>query len=186
MSKELSIGRRNIGAMQDNRPKSSEDREFAKIVNTINIELWNLSLIGKPKTVPELQQRIQQFFDIYAKYGINPTVEGLAIALDYDRRSLFEINRGTFKPEFMDIIKKTKDMIANYDATFAQNGKQNSAVYIFRSKNFYGMKDVQQIEAAVGPSGDVPNNAGDLLQNLPEAPEKDVVDIPEKTDSASS
>jgi len=121
MSKELSMGRRNIGAIQDNRPKNKEDMEFAKIVNTINLKLWDMSLVGKPKTVPELQERIQKFFSIYAEYGINPTVEGLAIALDYDRRSLFEINRGTFKPEFMDIIKKTKDMIANYDATFAQN-----------------------------------------------------------------
>ena len=109
---------------------------------------------------------------------------GLAIALDYDRRSLFEINKGTFKPEFMDIVKKAKDLIATYDATFAQNGKQNSAVYIFRSKNFYGMKDVQQIEAAVTPSGDVPNNQGDILSALPEVPDN-VVDTKSKEDSAS-
>lgn len=51
-------------------------------------------------------------------------------------------------------------------------GKQNSAVYIFRSKNFYGMKDVQQIEAAVTPNADVPNNSNDLLQSLPEVPDK--------------
>lgn len=185
MSEEkLSMGRRNIGAIQDNRPKNKDDMEFAKIVNTINMELWNLSLNGKPKTVTELQDRIQQFLTIYAKYGINPTVEGLAIALDYDRKSLFAIEREHFKPEFVDTIKKTKDMIANYDATFAQNGKQNSAVYIFRSKNFYGMKDVQQIEAAVTPSGDVPNNSDDLLSALPEAPDN-VTDTDSEENSAS-
>lgn len=104
---------------------------------------------------------------------------GLAIALDYDRRSLFEIARGSFRPDFVDIVKKAKDMIANYDATFAQNGKQNSAVYIFRSKNFYGMKDVQEIQAAVTPNGDIPTNGDDLLSALPEAPEEKIVNINE-------
>lgn len=111
-------------------------------------------------------------------------LNGLAIALDYDRRSLFEIARGSFRPDFVDIVKKAKDMIANYDATFAQNGKQNSAVYIFRSKNFYGMKDVQQIEAAVTPNGDVPTNGEYLIATLPEAPEKDVIET-EGKESAS-
>lgn len=106
-------------------------------------------------------------------------LNGLAIALDYDRKSLFAIEKERFKPEFVDIIKKTKDMIANYDATFAQNGKQNSAVYIFRSKNFYGMKDVQQIEAAVTPNGDVPTNGDDLVSALPEAPNEDVIEVKE-------
>lgn len=109
---------------------------------------------------------------------------GLAIALDYDRRSLFEIARGSFRPDFVDIVKKAKDMIANYDATFAQNGKQNSAVYIFRSKNFYGMKDVQQIEAAVTPTGDIPTNSDDLVSALPEAPEEKPIEA-ESKESAS-
>lgn len=109
---------------------------------------------------------------------------GLAIAIDYPRSSMFDIQKGHFKPEFADTIKKAKDMIANYDATFAQNGKQNSAVYIFRSKNFYNMKDVQQIEAAVTPNGDIPTNGDDLVSALPEAPEENPVEV-ESKESAS-
>jgi hypothetical protein len=105
-------------------------------------------------------------------------LNGLAIAIDYDRKSLFDItDRARFKPEFADIIKKAKDMIANYDATFAQNGKQNSAVYIFRSKNFYGMKDVQQIEAVAPTNGDVPTNGDDIISALPEAPEEKPIEV---------
>ena len=110
---------------------------------------------------------------------------GLAIALDYPRSSLFDIQNGVFKPEFTDIVKKAKDLIATYDATFAQNGKQNSAVYIFRSKNFYGMKDVQTLEANTFVSGDVPNNAGEMLSALPEVPDEKNVDVDSKESSAS-
>ena len=75
MSNGLSMGRRNIGAIQDNRPKNKDDVEFAKVVNSINMELLKLSFNGKPQDVPQLNERISQFFDIYAKYGLNPTVE---------------------------------------------------------------------------------------------------------------
>lgn len=186
MSEEkLKMGRRNIGALVDNSPKNKDDMEFAKIVNTINLKLWDLSLNGKPKSVEELQERIKAFFDIYATYGINPTVEGLGIAIDYPRSSLFDIENGRFKPEFADIIKRTKEMIANYDATLAQNGRQNSAVYIFRSKNFYGMKDVQQVEVAPTSESDKPNDSNDLLNTLPEAPDKGTVNVDSKETASS-
>lgn len=97
-------------------------------------------------------------------------MNGLALAVDYDRRTLFEIQKGNQSQPFMDIVKKAKDFIANYDAILAASNKMNSAVYCFRSKNFYGMKDVQQVEVAPTASGDVPNNADDMVATLPEAP----------------
>ena len=97
-------------------------------------------------------------------------LNGLALAVDYDRRTLFEIQKGNQSQPFMDIVKKAKDFIANYDAILAASNKMNSAVYCFRSKNFYGMKDVQQVEVAPTASGDVPNNADDMVATLPEAP----------------
>jgi len=41
------------------------------------------------------------------------------------------------------------------------------------------MKDVQQIEAAVSPKADVPDNTQDILSALPDAPDKEVVEIKE-------
>ena len=50
-------------------------------------------------------------------------------------------------------------------------GKVNAPIYIFRSKNFYDMKDVQEIKA--GPIGDVtkPQNEQDILNAMPELPD---------------
>ena len=39
------------------------------------------------------------------------------------------------------------------------------------------MKDVQQVEVSPTASGDVPNNGGDILATLPEAPEDSVIEI---------
>lgn len=97
------------------------------------------------------------------------------MAIDYDRRSLFDITDRGRHDEFADTIKNAKDFIANYDAVLANNNKINAAVYCFRSKNFYGMKDVQQVEVAATPAGDVPVNSQDIVAALPEVPDNAVL-----------
>lgn len=175
MSKEKSVvTRRGIGAIQDN---TCTDTAFVQKVLALNIDIRKMGQQGKPKTQLAMQDRIDDYFQLCQSYGLNPTVEGLALAVDYDRRTLFEIQKGNQNQPFMDIVKKAKDFIANYDAILASANRINSAVYCFRSKNFYGMKDVQQVEVAPTASGDVPNNGGDILATLPEAPEDSVIEI---------
>ncbi len=52
----------------------------------------------------------------------------------------------------------------------AIDGKIPSSVWIFRAKNYMGMREVTQIEAISNQSGDVPNQTGVNLEELPEAP----------------
>ena len=116
---------------------------------------------------------------------VSPTVlilllNGLALAVDYDRRTLFEIQNGNQNQPFMDIVKRAKDFIANYDAILAASNKINAAVYCFRSKNFYGMKDVQEIQAVGVNQGDIPNNSENMVATLPEAPEQEPIEIEPK------
>ena len=59
----------------------------------------------------------------------------------------------------------------------ANDGKIPSAVWIFRAKNYMGMKDVQQIEAVQTASGDIPNQENDLLEALPESPVENVIEL---------
>lgn len=40
-----------------------------------------------------------------------------------------------------------------------------------------GMKDQISVEATSTASGDVPNNGGDILATLPEAPEDSIIEI---------
>lgn len=167
MLEEKLIKRRGIGAIQDN---SCQDGEFVSRALSLNLKIRELGLRGKPQTQDEMKDRITEYFELCQQAQLNPTVEGLALAVDYDRRSLFDIQTGKGKLAFSDIIKKAKDFIANYDAILAASNKMNSAVYCFRSKNFYGMKDQVQIEAVSNQTGDMPSQEGVALEELPEAP----------------
>lgn len=59
----------------------------------------------------------------------------------------------------------------------ARDGKIPPSLWIFRSKNYLGMKDVQQVEVAPTASGDVPGSAGEVVATLPEAPEDGIIEI---------
>lgn len=170
---DLKMGRRNIGAMQNNR---IQDTEFASKVLQLNIETLQLGRNGKPKTKEELEERIDSFFALCQRHGLPATVEGLALATDYDRRTLFDIENQKAKVQFSDTIKRAKDFIATFDGVLAQSNKLNAAIYCFRAKNMYGMKDVQEIKATSDFSAD-PQNPEEVLQALPDAENENFVEI---------
>ena len=48
------------------------------------------------------------------------------------------------------------------------NGKIPAPVYIFRSKNYYGMKDVQEVKVEANANSQIPENAEEIIDKLPE------------------
>ena len=74
------------------------------------------------------------------------TVEKMCLALGYARTTVFDWENGRHcSLARSDMIKKAKDLIATTDAEMAAEGKINPVVYIFRAKNYFGMKDQQDI-----------------------------------------
>jgi hypothetical protein len=43
------------------------------------------------------------------------------------------------------VVRRAKDFIAAYDARMVSDGKLNPVTYIFRAKNYYDMKDTQDV-----------------------------------------
>lgn len=71
------------------------------------------------------------------------------------------------RSDFSNIVRTAKDMIKQYDAAVAANGMMPASVYQFRAKNFYGMKDVQEV--TVAPKTDLtPENASEILEQIPD------------------
>ena len=64
------------------------------------------------------------------------------------------------------------------ESAMVRDGKIPSALWIFRAKNYLNMKDSVQVEAVSNQSGDVPNQSGVQLEELPEAPAIEIT--PEK------
>ena len=52
-------------------------------------------------------------------------------------------------------------------------GKINAPIYIFRSKNFYDMKDTQDIQVTPNISQQVPENVEEIIDKLPDRTDSD-------------
>lgn len=92
----------------------------------------------------ELIARQIEYFEQCRENGAYPTVEGLALYCGYTRSHFWEIEAGKkkgFTTETANIIKKGKEFIAAIDAEMVNRGDMNFTTYIFRSKNYYGLRD---------------------------------------------
>lgn len=165
-----------IGNIQDNR---IEDMQLAQRILMCGREALNLGRQGKPKTVQELQDRFNTYLDVCVSYGLPPTVEGMALSIDYDRRTVYDIENQKAKVQFSDTVKRMKDYIATYDASLGMSNKVNAAIYCFRAKNMYGMKDVQEIKATSDFNAD-PENPEKVVEALPEVDEDNFIELEDK------
>lgn len=165
------MGRRNIGALQNNQPKTPEEISQAKSVLQFILDLKkNRAFISKPKDPEELEQRFIHYFEKCSTEGLPPTFEGLSLVSGWCYSTFYDISEGKQSQQFTDTIKKAKDVCQMYDAQMATNGKVLAPVYIFRAKNFYGMRDEQKIQVEATPGADKPTNVEDIVNALPEAP----------------
>lgn len=113
---------------------------------------------GSPKVKDDedCRQRIIAFFKHYEQTGGIPTVEKLSLALGTCPQTLWDWEvRKTKGGERSELIKAAKIWISAVDADLALLGCLDRTVYIFRAKNYYGMKDTQDvIIQAKDPLGD--------------------------------
>lgn len=115
-----------------------------------SLELMNLPTIDIHDPVA-VQERLNEFFQIMAKYDTKPTVAGMAMALGMDRRTLWAIRndqptggagyKSALPPEVADLIKKSYLLMENLWENYMQNGKINPVSGIFLGKNNFGYQD---------------------------------------------
>ena len=115
-----------------------------------SLELMNLPTIDIHDPVA-VQERLNEFFQIMAKYDTKPTVAGMAMALGMDRRTLWAIRndqptggsgyKSALPPEVADSIKKAYLLMENLWENYMQNGKINPVSGIFLGKNNFGYQD---------------------------------------------
>jgi hypothetical protein len=105
--------------------------------------------IAKFNSAEEMQLLIEQYFADCADLQLRPTVRGLALALGTVYETLNGWERGErdgqLGSQASAIIKKAKQLIAEYDEVMAMEGYDNPILFMFRAKNYYGMKDTQDI-----------------------------------------
>ena len=137
---------------------------------SLGMELFNLPSIDlrEPEQVIE---RLNEFFDIHAKYDMKPTISGMGMALGLDRRRLWEIKTGNFGTQkslselptlTKDSIKKAYDYMEILWENYMQNGKINPVSGIFLGKNNFSYVDKQEHVITPNTNSDNDYSADDI------------------------
>ena len=106
------------------------------------------------RTDEECATRLELFFNSLAETGELPTVEKMALALGVTRMSLWNWENGVkCSAARTEMIRRAKEILAAMDAELVSRNKIPQVTYIFRAKNFFGMKD--QTDVVVTPNNPI-------------------------------
>lgn len=125
------------------------------------------------KSDEECAERLNEFFSVLAQTGELPTVEKMALALGVTRASLWNWENGIkCSAVRTEMIKRAKEILAAMDAELVSRNKIPQVTYIFRAKNFFGMKD--QTDVVVTPNSPLgeARSADDIAAQYAELPDE--------------
>lgn len=121
---------------------TAKKEEITKVVQE-SYQFFNLPIV---KTDEECAERLNSYFKLCVDQGQIPTVEDMCLALGTVRRTVWDWENGRHcSPARANMIKKAKEILAGIDAKLVSMGKIPQVTYIFRAKNFFGMKDQQDL-----------------------------------------
>ena len=112
------------------------------------------------KTDEECAERIERYFEGCAERGELPRWENLALSLGVTRACCWNWATGKqCSSARTKMMQRAKDILASIDADLVMRGKIPQVVYVFRSKNFYEMRDQQDMVITPNnPLGDAKTN----------------------------
>ena len=119
----------------------------------------------------QVNDRLNEFFQIHAEADMKPTVSGMGMALGLDRRRLYEIKTGNYHtskglselPTATTVsIKKAYEYMEILWENYMQNGKINPVSGIFLGKNNFGYQDKTEYVVTPNVNNDSDYNAEDI------------------------
>ena len=129
---------------------------------------------GRVKSPEELAERFDQLFELAFQNGILPRYEHLVLVSGLPKSTYYDYGNENYEhspnPQFSEVVKKAKAVISAAEASLATIGKIPAPVYIFREKNYGGLRDVQEIQAGPIQDPTKPKNEQEILDALPECP----------------
>lgn len=140
------VGYKNSPINPENQYLFEDDNEKTAFTRKALGEIMEYWDVPKVQSTEEAIQRTKEYFERCAIKGIKPLVEEYAFALGISRATLWDWETGRRNgPIDADVIKRAKEAIAMFDARLVTEGKLNPVTYIFRGKNYYGLKDQQDV-----------------------------------------
>lgn len=127
-----------------------------------NFRLYKLAKVNM-KDVEQVENRISEYLEICTEDDARPTVEGLALALGINRRTLWKYaftNDIIASDEVRDTLKKAYDLLNVYMVDLMYSNKINPVNGIFLMKNNFDYKD--KSEVILTPNTQNTENAEDV------------------------
>lgn len=117
--------------------KAEKKEEISRIVE----ESFQYFDRKRPANNEELRERLNAYFQQCIDTGQIPTVEDMALCLGVSRSILYNWEHRDKDVERAEIMRQAKEVLAGIDAKLVSEGKIPQVTYIFRAKNYFGMKD---------------------------------------------
>ena len=182
--------------MAENKPKRKSNGKNSPVIGdnglmvepgdntkylSLGMELFRLPAIDL-KVPEQVENRLNEFFEIHARYDMKPTVAGMGMALGLDRRRLWEIKTGNYNTSksieelptlTKDAIKKAYKLMENLWENYMQNGKINPVSGIFLGKNNFGYQDKTEYVVTPNTNSDSDYSTDDIRKRY-------AIDSPER------
>lgn len=134
--------------MSLDEPNNERAKKKAELFNRL-YKLQSRRGIAKFNNIDEMQLLVDDYFSDCVELGLRPTIRGLATALGTGWNTLNDWENGSRDAQLGSgcslLVKKAKQFIAEYDELMALEGLDNPVLFMFRSKNYYGLSDKQEI-----------------------------------------
>lgn len=157
------------------------DTEMSEILDrALTVYKWPEIDLDSDEAVEE---RCALYFEHCRDTGERPTIAGLACAVGCSTQTLSDWESGKTRAQLSSrrsgIIKKAKLLIQYFLEQIAVGNKIYPNVWIFYGKNYFGMKDVQDITIT-------PNTGLDQEHTADEIAQKVLEDIPVDDDNSDT
>lgn len=115
------------------------------------------------ETVEELNEWIQKYFNLCVENEVVPTISGLVTYLKCNKQTLYDHANNPTSP-FYQSCRDAIDYCHVCLESGASESQLNSVAYIFQAKNYFNMRDVQEVQVTPN-QGQIQNNT-ETLQAL--------------------
>lgn len=136
------------------------------------LNMWELPRVDI-EDAQQVEDRVKWYFRHCAEKELKPSVAGLAVALDVDRRTLYNWANGETRntqKHFLTIKRAINIILYNLEI-YSQDGKMNPAIAIFLLKNHGGYTDVQQLTVEAKQAEFEERKMSDVLEEYDDIPE---------------
>lgn len=141
--------------------------------------------IGRPTAFQDdekLRQELSEYFELCNDRGVMPVVAGMSNWLGVGWSTLYDHANNPNSP-YSATLKYALQLVHEITQSAATNNKLNPMIYMFLAGNYWGMKDVRQINVSPVSNDNLNNNQKDeILEALRQ--EARVIDMVDESENA--